>query len=196
MAATLAGVCKVPLTSVLLLFELTQDYRIVIPLLGAVGLSSWIVSPQRFSRSNRDKLDSSEEKTSKFELAKNVPSKIKADSVDTAESTMELCKLESSLCICDIKHGNMLDNLTVREAMKTKYISVSTITPVVEALNLMLVEKQPFVMITESKTSLVGLLTLKDIQDFCRTAETTRAQTEVSCCHFFLFFPSATLLDQ
>ena len=53
MAATLAGVCKVPLTSVLLLFELTQDYRIVLPLLGAVGVSSWIASPQRFSRSNR-----------------------------------------------------------------------------------------------------------------------------------------------
>lgn len=37
MAATLAGVCQVPLTSVLLLFELTQDYRIVLPLLGAVA---------------------------------------------------------------------------------------------------------------------------------------------------------------
>ncbi|CAI9299183.1 unnamed protein product [Lactuca saligna] len=44
MAATLAGVCQVPLTSVLLLFELTHDYRIVLPLLGAVGLSSWITS--------------------------------------------------------------------------------------------------------------------------------------------------------
>lgn len=44
MAATLAGVCQVPLTAVLLLFELTQDYRIVLPLLGAVGLLSWISS--------------------------------------------------------------------------------------------------------------------------------------------------------
>ncbi|XP_074338987.1 chloride channel protein CLC-e isoform X2 [Apium graveolens] len=44
MAATLAGVCQVPLTAVLLLFELTQDYRIVLPLLGAVGVSSWITS--------------------------------------------------------------------------------------------------------------------------------------------------------
>lgn len=32
MAATLASVCSVPLTSVLLLFELTKDYRILLPL--------------------------------------------------------------------------------------------------------------------------------------------------------------------
>jgi len=44
MAAMLAGVCQVPLTSVLLLFELTRDYRIILPLMGAVGLSSWIAS--------------------------------------------------------------------------------------------------------------------------------------------------------
>lgn len=46
MAATLASVCSVPLTSVLLLFELTKDYRILLPLmvsLTAQGLtsSSW-----------------------------------------------------------------------------------------------------------------------------------------------------------
>eukprot|EP00245_Coleochaete_scutata_P001477 TRINITY_DN11800_c0_g2_i1.p1 TRINITY_DN11800_c0_g2~~TRINITY_DN11800_c0_g2_i1.p1 ORF type:complete len:379 (+),score=56.77 TRINITY_DN11800_c0_g2_i1:25-1137(+) len=44
MAATLAGVCQVPLTSVLLLFELTRDYRIILPLMGAVGLASWLAS--------------------------------------------------------------------------------------------------------------------------------------------------------
>lgn len=33
MAATLASVCSVPLTSVLLLFELTKDYTILLPLM-------------------------------------------------------------------------------------------------------------------------------------------------------------------
>ncbi|CAI5464277.1 unnamed protein product [Closterium sp. Yama58-4] len=37
MAATLAGVCQVPLTSVLLLFELTRDYRIILPLMAAAS---------------------------------------------------------------------------------------------------------------------------------------------------------------
>lgn len=188
MAATLAGVCKVPLTSVLLLFELTQDYRIVLPLLGAVGVSSWIASPQRFSRSNRSKPDSLEVKSSNFKQEKSVPSQTQGASVDTDKPITDLCKLESSLCVYDAKHENFQENLTVAEAMKTKYISVSKTTPVVEALNLMLVEKQPFVMIIESNRSLIGLVTLKDIQDFCRTAKTTRVQTEVICCRFPSFF--------
>ncbi|VAH78532.1 unnamed protein product [Triticum turgidum subsp. durum] len=183
MAATLAGVCKVPLTSVLLLFELTQDYRIVLPLLGAVGLSSWIASSQRFSTSSKGKLDSLEEKTSTIEEAKNVPTQTQQlTSVDSVDATAELCKLESSLCVYDVKDDNVLENLTVAETMKTRYISVSLKTPVVEALNLMLVEKQPFVMITDSNKSLLGLLTVKDFQDFCKTVKSTRMQLEVDEC--------------
>ncbi|KAF7037269.1 hypothetical protein CFC21_047685 [Triticum aestivum] len=183
MAATLAGVCKVPLTSVLLLFELTQDYRIVLPLLGAVGLSSWIASSQRFSTSSKGKLDSLEEKTSTIEEAKNVPTQTQQlTSVDSVDATAELCKLESSLCVYDVRDDNVLENLTVAETMKTRYISVSLKTPVVEALNLMLVEKQPFVMITERNKSLLGLLTVKDFQDFCKNVKSTRMQPEVDEC--------------
>lgn len=43
-AAMLASNCAVPLTSVLLLFELTRDYLIIVPTLGAVGISFWISS--------------------------------------------------------------------------------------------------------------------------------------------------------
>ena len=43
MAAVLAGSVRAPLTSILLLFELTRDYRIVLPLMAAVGLSAWLV---------------------------------------------------------------------------------------------------------------------------------------------------------
>ncbi|MGE5660185.1 MAG: chloride channel protein [Actinomycetota bacterium] len=43
MAAVLAGSARAPLTSILLLFELTRDYRIVLPLMAAVGLSAWLV---------------------------------------------------------------------------------------------------------------------------------------------------------
>ncbi|TVT98933.1 hypothetical protein EJB05_55746 [Eragrostis curvula] len=180
MAATLAGVCKVPLTSVLLLFELTQDYRIVLPLLGAVGLSSWIASPQRFSKNTRSNLNSQEEKSSIAQKGENVPSQNKQVSfMDTADSSQELCEIESSLCVYDAKDENMLGNLTVAEAMKTNYFSVSVATPLVEALDLMLAQKQSFVVITESDTSLIGLLELKDIQDFCRSAKTIRVQAEV-----------------
>jgi len=180
MAATLAGVCKVPLTSVLLLFELTQDYRIVLPFVGAVGLSSWIASPQRFSK--RSKLDSQEDKSSIPQQANNMLTQNKqATSMDTDDSPLELCKIESSLCVYDANEDNMFKNLTVAEAMKTNYFSVSMTTPLIEALDLMLAEKQPFVMITENNTFVRGLLALKSIQDFCRAAKTTRAHAEVKC---------------
>jgi H+/Cl- antiporter ClcA len=43
MAAVLAGSVRAPLTSILLLFELTRDYRIVLPLMAAVGISAWLM---------------------------------------------------------------------------------------------------------------------------------------------------------
>ncbi|KAL6770746.1 hypothetical protein ACKKBF_B32490 [Auxenochlorella protothecoides x Auxenochlorella symbiontica] len=41
-AAVLASACSVPLTAALLVFELTRDYLILLPTLGAVGLSFWV----------------------------------------------------------------------------------------------------------------------------------------------------------
>ncbi|MFM7594194.1 MAG: chloride channel protein, partial [Isosphaeraceae bacterium] len=38
----LAATARAPLTAILLLFELTRDYRIVLPLMAAVGLSTWL----------------------------------------------------------------------------------------------------------------------------------------------------------
>lgn len=43
MAAVLAASVRAPLTAILLLFELTRDYRIVLPLMAAVGLSIWLI---------------------------------------------------------------------------------------------------------------------------------------------------------
>lgn len=40
----LASNCQVPLTSVLLLFELTRDYLIIVPTLAAVGISFYVSS--------------------------------------------------------------------------------------------------------------------------------------------------------
>jgi H+/Cl- antiporter ClcA len=32
------------LTAILLLFELTHDYRIILPLMGTVGVASWVAA--------------------------------------------------------------------------------------------------------------------------------------------------------
>lgn len=44
MAALLAGSVKAPLTAIMLLFELTQNYLIILPLMATVGVSVWLVS--------------------------------------------------------------------------------------------------------------------------------------------------------
>jgi H+/Cl- antiporter ClcA len=50
-AAMLAAFCRVPLTSVLLLFELTQDYTLILPTLLAVGFARWsAATAKRFAR--------------------------------------------------------------------------------------------------------------------------------------------------
>ncbi len=53
MAAVLAGTVRAPLTSVLLLFEMTRDYRIVLPLMAAVGLCAWVLDQIDTSKPDR-----------------------------------------------------------------------------------------------------------------------------------------------
>ncbi len=56
MAAVLAGTVRAPLTSVLLLFEMTRDYRIVLPLMAAVGLCAWVLDHQIDSSKSADRM--------------------------------------------------------------------------------------------------------------------------------------------
>jgi H+/Cl- antiporter ClcA len=53
--ATLASACDIPLTGILLLFELTRDYLIIVPSLAAVGISYWISSNYLQYRRRRGK---------------------------------------------------------------------------------------------------------------------------------------------
>ncbi len=53
MAAVLAASARAPLTAILLLFEMTRDYRIVLPLMAAVGISFWLFE---LLRTNKEQL--------------------------------------------------------------------------------------------------------------------------------------------
>ncbi|KAJ0987163.1 hypothetical protein J5N97_005519 [Dioscorea zingiberensis] len=182
MAATLAGVCQVPLTSVLLLFELTHDYRIVLPLLGAVGISSWIVSSQNKKKDAANKLNTSgvkEDGDKRYKDSIYQSQELEA-LAETSQAT-DLCKIESSLCVYDSvdEINPLVEKLTVLQAMKTRYITVLMSSSVVEAVTLMLVEKQPCVVIIDDDEFLVGLLSLEDIQNFSKAAKERGTQTEV-----------------
>ncbi|XP_037494860.1 chloride channel protein CLC-e isoform X2 [Jatropha curcas] len=170
MAATLAGVCQVPLTAVLLLFELTQDYRIVIPLLGAVGLSSWITSGQTRRKEIKE--------IRKVSKGNGLPAQQTEPSSDyvlaeTAPYASNLCEVESSLCVDDptIENELLKKRIFVSEAMRTRYVTVFMSTLVTEAVSLMLVEKQSCAMIVNDKNILIGLLTLGDIEGFSKIAK-------------------------
>ncbi|MBW4448264.1 MAG: chloride channel protein [Spirirestis rafaelensis WJT71-NPBG6] len=75
MAAVLAASVRAPLTSILLLFELTRDYRIVLPLMAAVGLSFWLVErmkPTFNSNSNLQQIGLAELKDEKAEILSSI----------------------------------------------------------------------------------------------------------------------------
>ncbi|MED6173219.1 hypothetical protein PIB30_057203 [Stylosanthes scabra] len=155
MAATLAGVCQVPLTAVLLLFELTQDYRIVLPLLGAVGLSSWISSAQT------KRGDGSGESSTGNNFAEGVP------------FSSNLCQVESSLCVEDDDdvETTYSTRTLVSEAMNARYLKVSMCTLLTDVIDLMLAEKESCAVIIDTDDTLVGFLTLKDIQEYGKIAK-------------------------
>ncbi|KAI3781093.1 hypothetical protein L2E82_11093 [Cichorium intybus] len=150
MAATLAGVCEVPLTAVLLLFELTHDYRIVLPLLGAVGLSSWITSR---SIKRKDDVENNLLKQKENENGKNLEGN--AD--------------EMSRMPYDEKR--MTKKILVAQAMRTQYVTVLKSTMLIEVVALMLAKKESCVMIVDEDDVLIGLLTLGDIHDFCKLSQ-------------------------
>ncbi|KAL0536926.1 hypothetical protein IC582_025889 [Cucumis melo] len=183
MAATLAGVCQVPLTAVLLLFELTQDYRIVLPLLGAVGVSSWITSGQKRKRSSQQtkKLSSgkspSTQQSTAYDSNANNQSSNYAEDGQTNYSN-DLCEIESSLCAyeSDSETVELERKISVSEAMTTKYITILMGTCLVEAVNLMLAEKQSCVLIVDEGNILIGILELEDIQKLSKNAKSRGEQ--------------------
>lgn len=179
MAATLAGVCQVPLTAVLLLFELTQDYRIVLPLLGAVGLSSWITSGQGRRKDIGDPKKLKEENvkaTQKLDLSSPDPSVSSSSySVAGKESyASNLCEVESSLCVDDSNSETqeLEKRIFVSQAMRTRFVTVLMTTLLTEAVSLMLEEKQTGAIIIDDDHLLIGLLTLEDIQAFSEREKT------------------------
>ncbi|XP_026389635.1 chloride channel protein CLC-e-like [Papaver somniferum] len=187
MAATLAGVCQVPLTAVLLLFQLTQDYRIVLPLLGAVGCSSWIASGQVIKRETGNKRVSLESKRNVMQNTSQSPfnsvelsSNSSSDRKPSNEGD-ELCELESSLCLDD--SGTELkaieERITVSQAMRIRYVTVSMSTFLMEAVTLMLEERQSCAMIVDNENFVIGFLTLDDIQEFSTFSKPRRGQDEV-----------------
>lgn len=186
MAATLAGVCQVPLTAVLLLFELTQDYRIVLPLLGAVGLSSWISSVQikkgnakGTEKNNVENSNSTNlQETSSY---RSIESAFNGTLAESVPNSSKLTQVENFLYIKDdnVETTYFKRKTLVSQAMKTRFVRVSMCTPLTEVVNLMLAEKESCAVIVSTDHTLIGLLTLRDIHEYSKFAKASSKKPEV-----------------
>lgn len=163
MAATLASVCSVPLTSVLLLFELTKDYRILLPLMGAVGLAIWVPSvvnqpnngePFGFRAPMRGYSSiSPQDKSSSILRRSDVLDDLELTNLQTDLGNNGTCKDEM-----------LLDDLKVSQAMSKIYVKVSPSATVGEALKLLNDKQQICALVVDDEDFLEGLVTLGDIR--------------------------------
>ncbi|KAF5201413.1 Chloride channel protein [Thalictrum thalictroides] len=158
MAATLASVCSVPLTSVLLLFELTKDYRILLPLMGAVGLAIWVPSVTNQSKET--------EAYGVIGLAGSYSSLSPVDEdinkfIWKGSDNMHVLKL---LVPKNAAEEVMLDALKVSQAMSKNYVKVSPIMTLKDTILVMHNSQQNCVLVTDAEDLLEGIVTLGDIQ--------------------------------
>lgn len=145
MAATLASVCSVPLTSVLLLFELTKDYRILLPLMGAVGLAIWVPSVANHPKET----EASDARSSPRGYS----------SISTAK---ELAIMDSETDFETINEDMLLENLKVVRAMSKKYVKVSMDATLKEAIKRMHETHHKCVLVVDDEDFLEGILTSGD----------------------------------
>ncbi|VAI48810.1 unnamed protein product [Triticum turgidum subsp. durum] len=162
MAATLASVCSVPLTSVLLLFELTKDYRILLPLMGAVGLAIWV--PSVVNQPNDGESSGFRAPTRGYSLVslqdKNSSVWTRSDSVDDLELTISQSGLRN---YGTYQEEVLLDDLKVSQAMSKRYVKVPPSATVTETLALLSDKQQMCALVVDHEDFLEGLITLGDI---------------------------------
>ncbi|QCD95323.1 chloride channel protein [Vigna unguiculata] len=163
MAATLASVCSVPLTSVLLLFELTKDYRILLPLMAAVGLAIWVPSVTNQAKES-DTPDASSS------LRGYSPVSHAGDDNEgnwrqvNDGNDLELHVVGDGADLETIDKELLLDNLQVSQAMSKQYCKVLSSAILKDAIKLMHDSQQNCVLVVDKEDFLEGILTYGDIR--------------------------------
>jgi H+/Cl- antiporter ClcA len=130
MAAVLAASVRAPLTAILLLFELTQDYRIVLPLMAAVGLSVWLVErikPNSNSNLNLQQIGLSELKDEQAEILQQIiveeamhprPKQLLA-TMTVIEAAMEMIRDRSRSALVVNEVGQLVGILSLEDINRT-----------------------------------------------------------------------------
>jgi H+/Cl- antiporter ClcA len=153
MAAMLATTARAPLTAILLMFELTRDYRIVLPLMACVSLSMWLVD--RF------------------------PIPVKSPNITTGSSKID-SKLNPEQMDLGVQPQNLLiDRLQVSEVMTQNWLSLPANINLLAAAQLFLTKNVRSALVmdegqlttalqsathgSEVAPKVIGIVTIEDI---------------------------------
>lgn len=167
MAATLASVCSVPLTSVLLLFELTKDYMILLPLMGAVGLAIWVPSV-----TNQHSGTNTLTRSLTRDYSAVSPTEDKNDDVWRAVENgndLELAVMGNVENLEVVDEDIFLENIKVSKAMSRNYVKVLPSLSLKEAIKSMHDNQRHCVLVIDAEGFLEGVLTYGDIKRFLST---------------------------
>ncbi|KAK6133067.1 hypothetical protein DH2020_033106 [Rehmannia glutinosa] len=178
MAATLASVCSVPLTSVLLLFELTKDYRILLPswvrpthvaefdlIWGAVGLAIWV--PSVTTQPKETEVSDTKSSPRGYHVVSPVEDKNEVIWRQTGDGNdIELSVIGNFSSYQQLDIDILLENMKVSQAMSDNYLKVSLTQTLREALNHMREDQQNCVLVVDDEDSLEGILTVGDIKRY------------------------------
>ncbi len=145
MAAVLAGAIHAPLTAILLLFEMTHDYRIILPLMFAVTVSMLV--SQRIQR----------------------------DSVYLLALARKGIRIERG------RDVEVLEGITVGEAMETEFPSIAENATVADAADRLMRMRSHGMPVVNEDGDLAGILTLQDI-DRGQSQTDNRALTVGDIC--------------
>jgi H+/Cl- antiporter ClcA/predicted transcriptional regulator len=130
MAAVLAGSVRAPLTAIIMLFELTRDYRIVLPLMAAVSLSVWLVErikPTSNSNANLQQIGLPELKDDRAELIQQIlvadamhfyPKKLSA-TLGVLEAAKEMIRDRTSNALIINETGQLVGILSLEDINRT-----------------------------------------------------------------------------
>ncbi len=140
MAAMLAASVRAPLTAILLLFELTRDYRIVLPLMAAVGLSVWLVEllkPTSNSNSNLNQIGLAELKDEQADIMSQIlvedamstcPKKLLA-TMKVLEAALEMTENRTRHALVIDEAGRLVGILSLEDINRTLSMSQNYSTP-------------------------------------------------------------------
>ncbi|KAL1357892.1 hypothetical protein HN51_009735 [Arachis hypogaea] len=163
MAATLASVCSVPLTSVLLLFELTKDYRILLPLMGAVGLAIWVPSVTNRKKEIDNKSDTRNSPKGYSPVSPADENEGNWRQANAADG-LELSVVGDAADHEAIDEELHLENLKVSQAMSDSYLKVSSSATLKDAIQCIHDGHQNCVLVVDQEGFLEGILTYGDIR--------------------------------